>query len=119
VRRRFEDGRAIDDVVRIQHDAGMPVADQPDMSGERWLRIRLGRSSSISGVLSVAKNDGDRHMYALRTRFIAASERLSLGLGARQSAVEFRNSRPLVEERLPVVGHSPVIPARRRSDCHQ
>jgi len=43
VRRRFEDGRAIDDVVRIQHDAGMPVADQPDMSGERWLRIRLGR----------------------------------------------------------------------------
>ena len=38
----------------------------------------------------------------------AASERLSLGLGARQSAVEFRNSRPFVEERPPVLGRPAV-----------
>src|SRR5262245_31856888 len=41
----------------------------------------------------------------------AASERLSLGLGARQSAVEFRNSRSFVEERLPIVGRPAISTA--------
>src|SRR5215469_152595 len=46
----------------------------------------------------------------------AASERLSLRLGARHSAVEFHNSRPFVKERLPVLGRPAV--ATRPQHCH-
>src|SRR5262249_27019115 len=45
----------------------------------------------------------------------AASERLNLGLGARQSAVEFHNSRPFVEERLPVLGRPAIATGAQHS----
>src|SRR5262249_53962197 len=45
----------------------------------------------------------------------AASERLSLSLGARHSAVEFHNSRPFVKERLPVLRRPAVAAGSQHS----
>src|SRR5262249_56597800 len=45
----------------------------------------------------------------------AASERLSLSLGARHSAVEFHNSRPFVKEDLPVLGRPAIATGSQHS----
>src|SRR5215469_5118103 len=88
---------------------------QPDV-GSRFRPVRQDSSMTAFGLAAPHTTAWCRRSrISVQPLNNAANERLSLGLGARQSTVEFHNSRPFVEERLPVLRRPAVAAGSQHS----